>query len=110
MSGGVDDVDRDLAAVGGLVLYGSVLREDRDALLALEGKGVEYPLLDLLPDPEGARLPQHRVDQGCLAVIDVSNDRDVAQVGSGGHDSGTFSGTRANSVSLTAMSKMRDSG
>jgi hypothetical protein len=109
VTGRVDDVDRDIAAVAGLVLYGSVLREDRDALLALERKGVEYPLLHLLPDPERTRLPQHRVDQGRLAMVDVSDDSDVAQVGSGRHDR-TFTRARANSVSLTATSKMRDSG
>src|SRR5215211_2158275 len=109
MTGGVDDVDRDIAAVGGLVLYRSVLREDRDALLPLEGKRVEDPLLDLLPDSEGTRLPQHCVDQGRLAMVDVRDDRDVAQVGSGGHDSGALIGARANSGSLTVTSKMRDS-
>ena len=30
---------------------------------------------------EGAGLAQHRVDQGGLAVVDVGDDRDVADVG-----------------------------
>ena len=39
--------------------------------------------------PERAGLPEHRVDERGLAVVDVGDDRDVAQVvrvGSGGHD------------------------
>jgi hypothetical protein len=42
----------------------------------------------VLPDAEGARLPQHRVDQRRLAMIDVRDDRDVADVlAGGGHGS-----------------------
>jgi hypothetical protein len=85
MTRGVDDVDGDIAAVRGMMLNGGVLGEDGDALLALEGQRVKNPLLDLLSDPEGTRLPQHRVDQGRLPMIDVSDDCDVAQVGTGGH-------------------------
>ena len=36
--------------------------------------------------PERAGLPEHGVDQGGLAVVDVGDDRDVAQVVPGGHD------------------------
>ena len=79
MARGVDDVDGDIAAVRGVMLHGGVLGEDRDALLALEGQRVKNPLLDLLSDPEGTRLPQHCVNQGGLPMVDVSDDRDVAQ-------------------------------
>ena len=80
---GVDDVDRDGPAVEG-VLHGGVLREDRDALLALEVHRVHHPLVDRpllrLVGRERAALPQHGVDQGGLAVVDVGDDRDVAQI------------------------------
>ena len=35
---------------------------------------------DVLAVAEGARLPQHRVDERGLAVVDVGHDRDVADV------------------------------
>src|SRR5262249_13809669 len=62
-----------------------VLREDRDALLALEVHRVHDPLGHVLVRAEGAGLPQHRVDERRLAVIDVRHDGDVADVISGGH-------------------------
>ena len=76
----VDDVDLDIAEA-----HRRVLGEDRDALLALEVHRVHHPLRDLLVRAEGARLPQHGVDQGCLAVVHVGNDGHVADVVSGRH-------------------------
>jgi hypothetical protein len=76
----VDDVDLDPA-----VPDGGVLGEDRDPLLALEVHRVEDALGDLLVLPERAGLPEHRVDERRLAVIDVRDDRDVADVGAQGH-------------------------
>jgi hypothetical protein len=73
--GCVDDVDLDPA-----VADGRVLREDRDALLALEVHRVHDALGDVLVLAERARLPEHRVDQRRLAVVDVRDDRDVADV------------------------------
>ena len=73
--GRVDDVDLDPA-----VVHGGVLRQDRDALLTFEVHRVHDALRDVLVLAERAGLPQHRVDQGRLAVVDVSDDRDVAQV------------------------------
>ncbi len=35
---------------------------------------------NLLIGAEGARLAQHRIDQGGLAVVDMGNDRDVAEI------------------------------
>ena len=88
VAGGVDDVDRHrLAAAGGAgVVDRGVLREDRDALLALEVTGVHHAVGDALGlvVGEGAGLAEHRVDQRGLAVVDVGDDRDVAQVGAGG--------------------------
>ncbi len=72
---GVDHVDLDA-----LVLDGDVLREDRDATLALLVVGVKNPLLDLLVLAEGVGGLQHLVDQRGLAVVDVRDDCDVADV------------------------------
>src|SRR5205085_8144171 len=60
-----------------------VLREDRDPLLALEIHRVEHARGHVLAGAEGAGLPQHRVDERRLAVVDVRDDRDVADVLSG---------------------------
>ena len=83
VAGGVDDVDRHALGRGraGVVDRG-VLGEDRDPLLALEVTGVHDPLADALGlvRGEGAGLAQHGVDQRGLAVVDVRDDRDVAQV------------------------------
>ena len=62
------------------VPHGGVLGENRDALLALEVHRVHHPLADVLVLAERAGLPQHRVDEGCLAVVDVCDDRDVPDV------------------------------
>ena len=57
-----------------------VLGEDRDALLALEVHRVEHALGYVLVRPERAGLPEERVDERRLAVIDVGDDRDVPQI------------------------------
>ena len=75
VAGGVDDVE--LHAV---VTDRRVLGEDRDALLALEIHRVHDAVIDVLVLAEGAGLPQHRVDERGLAVVDVGDDRDVAEV------------------------------
>ena len=75
VAGRVDDVDLDAA-----VADRGVLREDRDALLALEVDRVEHALGDVLVLAEGAGLPEHGVDERRLAVVDVGDDRDVADV------------------------------
>ena len=71
----VDDVDLEAA-----VADGRVLGEDRDALLALEVHRVEHALGHVLVLPEGAGLPEHGVDERRLPVVDVGDDRDVADV------------------------------
>ena len=78
VAGGVDDVELDVP-----VAQGGVLGEDRDALLALEIHRVEHPGSDVLTHAERAGLPQHRVHERGLAVVDVGDDRDVADVISG---------------------------
>ena len=85
VAGGVDDVDRDgHLGVDALVGDRRVLGEDRDALLTLEVVRVHRALFHVLVRAEGAGLTQHGVDERGLAVVDVRDDRDVAEVRSGG--------------------------
>ena len=80
----VDDVDVRVA-----VADRAVLGEDRDAALALEVVAVHHPLGHVLVLGERARLHQQLVDERGLAVVDVGDDRDVAQgADGGGHDFG----------------------
>src|SRR4029079_13933779 len=71
----VDDVD-----VRALVGHGRVLGQDGDALLALEIVGVHHALHYRLVGAEGPALPEHGVDEGRLAVVDVGDDGQVAHV------------------------------
>jgi hypothetical protein len=73
--GRVDDVDLRPA-----VAHGRVLGQDRDALLALEIARVHDAVLHVLVLTEGPGLPQHRVDQRRLAMVDVRDDRHVTDV------------------------------
>ena len=73
--GRVDDVEPDAGVVDG-----RLLGEDRDPLLALEVARVEHPVDERLVRPEGTGLPEHRVHERGLAVVDVGDDGDVAQV------------------------------
>src|SRR3546814_15092069 len=57
-----------------------VLGEDGDALLPLEVHRVHDPLVDVLVGAEGAGLPEHLVDEGGLSMVDVGDDRHVAQI------------------------------
>ena len=59
---------------------GGVLREDGDAPLFLEVVRVHHPLVDLLIGPDRARLLEERIDERGLPVVDVGDDRDVADV------------------------------
>ena len=71
----VDDVDLDPAAPDG-----RVLRQNRDPLLALEVHRVHHAVGYVLIRAKRTRLPQHRVDERRLAVIDVGDDRNVPDV------------------------------
>ena len=75
VAGGVHDVDL-RPAIGDR----GVLGHDRDALLPLEVDRVHDPLGDRLVRAEDAALPEHRVDQGGLPVVDVRDDGDVAEI------------------------------
>ena len=78
VAGGVDDVDPRPQEVDG-----RVLGHDGDALLALEVDRVHHSLGHVLVGAEGAALPEHRVHQRGLAVVDVGDDGEVAHVVSG---------------------------
>ena len=79
MAGRVDDVEADPG-----VIDGRLLGEDRDPLLALEIARIHDPVDDRLVRAEGAGLAEQGVDQRGLAVVDVGDDGDVAQVGADG--------------------------
>ncbi len=100
VTGGVDDVDGHRLAVGrrSCVVHRGVLRENRDALLALELARVHGAVGHALGLMLGERtgLAEHRVDKSCLAVVDVRDDRDVAEVDAGfGHGEAVFAFVRS---------------
>ncbi len=76
---GVDDVD-----LRALVADGRVLRENGDAAFAFEVVRVHDPLGDFLVLPESAGLAQESVHERGLAMIDVGDDGDIAQLSHGG--------------------------
>ena len=73
--GGVDDVDLEITPPNG-----GVLRENRDALLTFQVAGVHHSVGHSFIRSEGAGLPEHCVDQGGFAVIDMGDDRYVSDV------------------------------
>ena len=75
VAGRVDDVDLH-AAVGD----GDVLGQDRDPPFALQVVGVEDLLADQLRIAVAAALAQHAIDERRLAVVDVGDNGDVADV------------------------------
>ena len=75
MAGRVDDVD-----ARPLPLHRGAFGEDGDAALALQVVGVDRPLHHLLIGAKRAALAQQLVDQRGLAVVDMRDDGDVADV------------------------------
>ena len=75
---GVDDVDRDVA-----VPDARVLGEDGDSPFPLLRVRVHDQVVYLLVRAEDAAVTEHGVNQACLAVVDVGDDSDVAEVGLG---------------------------
>ena len=69
---GVDDVDPCF-----VVSDGRVLRQDRDATLTLQVVGIQHTGYGFVV-AENSGLCQQRVDQGRLAMVNVGDDRDVA--------------------------------
>ena len=95
VAGRVDDVDLHVA-----VAHRGVLGQDRDALLALEVHRVHDAVGDFLVGAERAGLAQHGVDEGGLAVVDVGDDRDVAEGARGRHE---YSGAMEKAVRGTVL-------
>jgi len=75
VAGRVDDVDPHFVPDDR-----GAFREDRNAALALELVRIEGAFGNLLIGAESAALAQHRIDQGRLAMVDMCDDRDVANV------------------------------
>ena len=75
VAGRVDEIDLHV-----LVVHGDVLGEDRDAPLALQFVGIEDAIADQLAGAELAALPEQAIDQRRLAVVDVGDDGDIADV------------------------------
>ncbi len=75
VAGRVDDVDPDVPPDDR-----GAFGEDRDAALALELVRIEGAFGNLLVGAERAALAQHRIDQRGLAMVDMGDDRDVANV------------------------------
>jgi hypothetical protein len=75
VTGRVDDVDP-----GPVPLNRGALGKNRDPTLLLEVVGIHRALLDTLILAECTRLAKELVDKRRLAVIDVRDDRDVAQI------------------------------
>ena len=79
VAGRVHDVDADPFPGDG-----GELGQDGDAALALEVVRVHGAVGDDLAGPEGAGLAQEPVDQRGLAVVDVRDDGDVADLATAG--------------------------
>ncbi len=78
MAGRIDDIDGDA-----VVLDAGILGKDGDATLSLQVIGIEHAFGKLLVLMEDVGLAQHAIDQGRLAVVDMGNDGDVADICSG---------------------------
>ena len=81
VAGRVDEVQRDLGAVGPDVGDGRVLGEDRDPAFAFLVHRVHDSVGDGLMRGEHAGLTQQSVDEGGLAVVNVRDDGDVSDIG-----------------------------
>ncbi|GBE30088.1 hypothetical protein BMS3Bbin04_01114 [bacterium BMS3Bbin04] len=75
MTWGIHDVDR-----GPLPIDRSVFGHDGDAFFALEIIAVHNTFLDSLIGTEQTRLMQHPINECSLAMINVRNDGQVAQI------------------------------
>ena len=84
VAGGVHQVDQMLGPVGAAIGEAHGLRLDRDAALALELHRVEHLAGHLALLQAAAALDQP-VGEGRLAVVDVGDDRDVADAREIGH-------------------------
>ena len=76
VSGGVDDIDADAVPH-----HGDVFGEDGDAAFAFEVVGIQQTGLHLLVFSKDAALFDEAVDQRGFAVVDVSDDGDITDIG-----------------------------
>jgi hypothetical protein len=81
----------------------AVLGEDRDPALALQLVAVHDALGHVLMRREGPGLREQLVDERRLAVIDVGDDRDVAQGAAHGTDVAVRKGKSVDSTSPTGL-------
>ena len=75
VAGGVDDVD-----VRALPAHGAVLGQDGDATFFFDGVVVHHRVNDFLVFSKGAGLAQQLVHHGGFAVVNVGNDRNIADL------------------------------
>jgi len=75
VAGGIDDVDPDA-----LPFHAGRLGQDGDAALAFQIVRIHRPLGDRLIVAKRPRLAEKLIDEGGLAMIDMGDDRDVANV------------------------------
>jgi hypothetical protein len=78
VAGGVDDVD-----VGAFPAHGAVLGQDGDAAFFFDGVVVHHGVDHFFVLGKGARLAQQLVHHGGLAMVNVGDDGDVADLTSG---------------------------
>ena len=72
---GIQNVDLVLT-----VLNGRVLGEDGDTTFTFNGVGIHCPILNFEVFWQSVRLLQHFIDQSSLTMVDVGNDRNVANI------------------------------
>ena len=75
VSRGVDDVD-----MGAQPTDGTVFGQDGDTALALDGVVVHHRVHDFFVVGKGARLAQQLVHHRGFAVVNVRNDRNIADL------------------------------
>ena len=75
MPGGVDNVDAVI-----IPLKSGILRANRDSFFAFEVHRIHHAFLDFLIRSKSSRLTQELIHERGLAVIDVCDDRYVADV------------------------------
>ena len=75
MTGRVDDIDFHV-----VVPDGCVLRHDGDPTFFFQVHRIHHPFHHDLMCPEGAGLPEHGIEQGGFAVIDMRNDGNISDI------------------------------
>ena len=92
MAGRVDQVEHVVLAVLRLVVEAHGLRLDGDAALALDIHGIEHLLLHLAAVEPAGQLDQP-VGERRFAVVDMGDDREIADmVEGGGHEASVVAG------------------